>query len=187
MKSSYKKTWKSLLFFRVLFPGASGCPAHPERQSRVSPQVPAQTRNGVAKVSLSFNPPNLADITPQLRAAPCHRKQSGMDHCTQPLSSSFFVFNLVLQVSVFFSGLFLSSPAEAHQGQMIKGAVFPASVSAGSGVCLLDSVFDSLEMPSPPSTPRSLWRRRLRSQTFWKRWTSAGGSARPTPRSRVVS
>ena len=74
----------------VCSPGAPGRPAHPQRQRRVSPQVPAQTCNGVAKVSLSFNPPNLAAITPQLAALPCHRKQSGTGRCSQPLASSFF-------------------------------------------------------------------------------------------------
>lgn len=138
-------------------PGASGCPARPQRQSRVSAQVPAQTRNGVAKVSLSFNPPNLANITLQLRALPCHRKQSGMDHCTQPLSSSFFSLNLVSQVSVFFLSPFLSSTVEARiKVRCVKERLFfAASVFAGSGVCLLDSVFHSLETPSPPATRRS--------------------------------
>lgn len=167
-----KKTSKA--FFSSL--GASGCPARPQCQSRVSAQVPAQTCNGVAKVSLSFNSPNLANITLKLGALPCHRKQSRMDHCTRPLSSSFFLFNLILQVSSFFSTLFLSVAAEAYQGQMWKESVFPGSVAvlfADSDLYLLDFVSHSLEMPSPPATIRSLWKKLPRSQTFWRKWRSA--------------
>lgn len=84
-QTACKKTSKNFIFW---FPvGASGGLTRPERQSGVSAQVPAQTCNGVAKVSLPFNPSNLAIVTLQLRAPACHRKRSALD---QPLSTAFF-------------------------------------------------------------------------------------------------
>lgn len=114
-KLHVRKHQKTLIFW---FPvGASGGLTHPERQSGVSAQVPAQTCNGVAKVSLSFNPSNLAIVTLQLRAPACHRKRSALD---QPLSTAFFSPHLtsVRVLFLFFSTLFLSSTVEAHQRQM---------------------------------------------------------------------
>lgn len=151
-----KKTSKAFFFF---------CPQEPQAALHVP--------NVRAKCLLKFQlrpvmewqrlvcpsiPPNLANIAPQLRALPCHRKQSGMDHCTQPLSSSFFFFNLILQVSGFF---FFYTPS-VKQSRSASGSdvkripVFPASVFPGSDVCLTDFVSRSLEMPSPPATMRSL-------------------------------
>lgn len=93
-KLHVRKHQKTFIFW---FPvGASGGLTRPERQSGVSAQVPAQTCNGVAKVSLPFNPSNLAIVTLQLRAPACHWKRSALD---QPLSTAFFSPRLFLTSS----------------------------------------------------------------------------------------
>lgn len=132
-KLHVRKHQKTLIFW---FPvGASGGLTRPERQSGVSAQVPAQTCNGVAKVSLSFNPSNLAIVTLQLRAPACHRKRSALD---QPLncfllSSSFF--NLILQVSGFYFIFFLHCFCQVLQ-RRIKVRCFSPAVFLQAVVCV---------------------------------------------------
>lgn len=145
-KLHVRKHQKTLIFW---FPvGASGGLTHPERQSGVSAQVPAQTCNGVAKVSLSFNPSNLAIVTLQLRAPACHRKRSALD---QPLSTAFFSPRLLLTSSynrqgfIFIFSYIVSvkycrgaSTSDVGRGKKTH-CFFPSSVFAGSGVCLFHS------------------------------------------------
>lgn len=145
-KLHVRKHQKTLIFW---FPvGASGGLTRPERQSGVSAQVPAQTCNGVAKVSLSFNPSNLAIVTLQLRAPACHRKRSALD---QPLSTAFFSPRLFLTSSYKCQGFIFifsyivsvkycrgASTSDVGRGKKTH-CFFPSSVFAGSGVCLFHS------------------------------------------------
>lgn len=106
-------------------------------------------------------------------------------------SSSLFFFNLLSQVSallVFFSASLLSKRSRSSPGSGVKRIpALPTSVFPGSDVCLLDSVSRSLETPSPPAARRSLWKKLLRSRTFWTKSGSAKSSASLTPKSLPVS
>lgn len=130
-------------------------------------------------------PPSLSDITLQLRAPPCHTKQSGMDGCTRPLSSS-LNSSYKCQCGFFFFCCFCQVLWTRIEVRCEKNPC-SLSVFTGSGVCPPDSVSHSLETPSPPAAQRSLWRRRLRCQTFWKRWRRAGRFAPLTLQSSPVS
>lgn len=182
-QTACKKTSKNSFIF--WFPvGASGGLTRPERQSGVSAQVPAQTCNGVAKVSLSFNPSNLAIITLQLRAPACHRKRSALD---QPLSTAFFSPRLFLTSSykcqdfiLFFFSYIVSvkycrgASRSDVGGERKKTLLFPQQCFCRQWCVSFSLLSHLLEMPSPPATLRSLWKKLLRSQTFWQKWTSAG-------------
>lgn len=180
-KLHVRKHQKTLIFW---FPvGASGGLTRPERQSGVSAQVPAQTCNGVAKVSLSFNPSNLAIITLQLRAPACHRKRSALD---QPLSTAFFSPRLFLTSSYKCQGFIFifsyivsvkycrgASTSDVGRGKK-NPLLFPQQCFCRQWCVSFSLLSHLLEMPSPPATLRSLWKKLLRSQTFWQKWTSAG-------------
>lgn len=179
-KLHVRKHQKTLIFW---FPvGASGGLTRPERQSGVSAQVPAQTCNGVAKVSLSFNPSNLAIVTLQLRAPACHGKRSALD---QPLSTAFFS-RLFLTSSYKCQGFififFLHCFCQVLQrrikvrcrGREKNPLLFPQQCFCRQWCVSFSLLSHLLEMPSPPATLRSLWKKLLRSQTFWQKWTSAG-------------
>lgn len=65
-------------------------------------------------------PPNLINIALKLGALPCHRKQSRMDHCIQPLSS---LLTSSYTCQDLCPTLFLSGSAEAYQD--VKRLCFP--------------------------------------------------------------
>lgn len=162
-KLHVRKHQKTLIFW---FPvGASGGLTRPERQSGVSAQVPAQTCNGVAKVSLSFNPSNLAIVTLQLRAPACHRKRSALD---QPLSTAFFSPRLFLTSSYKCQGFIFifsyivsvkycrgASRSDVGRGKK-NPLLFPQQCFCRQWCVSFSLLSHLLEMPSPPATLRSL-------------------------------